>query len=758
MVAQALLIGLLFFLPRYLLAKNQCLKPHFNYQMKKKTSYLALIIFNSMKYYSFFLILLGVSLASQTKAQNTKVLPTDTIFGTPCIRIEPKTPMFISTDKQQGSGMKFISFRNMAGGKVNYKLALNFIRFASDTANEPFVLDRPTATPEVLKINQPPITPASKLATDTTLSQYIQYVDEGQLSYAFGSEDIQTTTSSYATKFKAGPNGFNVSSVGTWFVGDYSTEGVIAVEVRAGGDNIENAVSLVKDSVYFKVGINEENGKMYQIKLSKEASVYPNEDFYLIVSYPNKITKPQGCAINSTIQTVPGRYLTKINGGWVDVQRLNNFDHCGWVMNVAETTPQVACWLKLLSTPTGMMWEGWNQNVRLFYDAQYATLGTQVAYVTITTDDYCQSVINFPIVLHVNEAPHFYNNPEKIALQENETTTYEVQIVDNEKDKYTLTPTKGAKVLKYKFENDKLTLIVAPIVGDVGSYQAQFKATDSKGASRNLDLVIDVTSMKSDLEYTFEENWFMYSHNTKKAEYNINKLFRFADGRKFTYQIDSKNKDILLATAKNDTVFSIEPLKIGETMLYFVITDEYGKKLTCLIPASVGMCQNASFMIRQKWGNVLFVDNAKGDFVPEGYQWYKNNQPIDNATKQYYSAGETNNDQLDTRATYYVRLVTAKGDTIYTCPQYPLKDSPKELAQVFPNPIIAGETLHLVTNFEYEEAIVHVQIFSLSGKLLKNDSFQGKEGKTTLPPLNKGLYIIKLSNGKESAVKNLLVK
>ena len=64
------------------------------------------------------------------------------------------------------------------------------------------------------------------------------------------------------TKYNAGPEGFNISHIETWFASGDLTEGTIKAEVRAGGTNIANAVKVASGTLDFTGSGSDTKGKL----------------------------------------------------------------------------------------------------------------------------------------------------------------------------------------------------------------------------------------------------------------------------------------------------------------------------------------------------------------------------------------------------------------------------------------------------------------------------------------------------------------
>ncbi len=153
---------------------------------------------------------------------------------------------------------------------------------------------------------------------------------------------------------------------------------------------------------------------------------------------------------------------------------------------------------------------------------------------------------------------------------------------------------------------------------------------------------------------------------------------------------------------------------------------------------------NFDQIIEQKYNNVLLVNNnpeTNGGYRFVAFKWYKNGQLI--GTGQYYSAGQSASNQLDSNATYSTELTTAEGEVIHTC------DFSIELNSAFaltasPNPVRAGSTVEVVTN--YSDNMLSdrsVQITSLYGAPILRQVSASNITTITLPnSVAPGTYVV----------------
>lgn len=429
---------------------------------------------------------------------------------TSCIYLNTEKTSHTEIMTEDNTAPYTLVFKNDTQEDVNYTVFLRYDRntgpnnSTGETSKEPDPYD---------KLNLEPVydreRPYPTILDTDTISQFLQYETNAVVGYAFGLNNSKEL--SIATKYTAGAKGFNISSISTWFIADYLSEGSIKYEIRAGGKSIENAVTLIKDAISYKIDKIEDNGKMYNIALNSEAVVYPYEDFYVIFTYPDHCNRPQGCVRNESVITSKGRYLAKIKGEWMDIQRLEGFSKCGWIMNVTEKEPKTIDWVQLKSDSCGVIASGGSSEIDLLFDSSKALPGTQTANVILMAFGSCSANITFPVSLKINDAPYFVNAPTFIGLRENEVRREEIEIIDDEENTLSVIPVAGVKFLTYSLINSTLILNIAPNSGDAGKYVAKFRVTDSKGASREMQIDIDVTSYNEHLEEIYNPDWFVFS-------------------------------------------------------------------------------------------------------------------------------------------------------------------------------------------------------------------------------------------------------
>jgi len=151
--------------------------------------------------------------------------------------------------------------------------------------------------------------------------------------------------------------------------------------------------------------------------------------------------------------------------------------------------------------------------------------------------------------------------------------------------------------------------------------------------------------------------------------------------------------------------------------------------------------------IVKKWNNVLICDNSQNLFAT--YQWYKNDNIIASATKQYYRESES----LPT-GNYYVKVTTTDGSDGIS--NTLIVNTASKAIKLYPNPVINGQSSSLsidVLPSELEGA--RLTITSLSGQVIQQSNILSTN--TSIRGLSKGSYVIHVTFADGSSYNEKLV-
>jgi len=488
--------------------------------------------------------------------------------------------------------------------------------------------DRSKRTPPDIPVQQDSLLMTE--AENTPYNNFLQYEDTAYLSSAYGNSDLSPVT--VATWFTANEKGFNLSDVGTWFISENDTSGIVRVEIRAGGNSIDSATVVYQGSAKFENKQGEINGHMYNINLGKEISIYPRENFYVLFTYPAGIARPQGCAVNDSVTAADGRYWAEINNTFVDLQQMEGYRNGAWLMYAAEESANNIGWLSLTGNSSASISAEDSTFIRLELDGTVAGLGSQYADVVIQSNDTLNPEVRVTIELRLNEAPYFMDAPSDISVKENTSSEINILVKDLEGDKFSVAPVMGCKFVQFSYNDSiqNLNLNISPPKGDAGDYIIQFVATDEYGMSRDLKITIRVIPNQAPI-FTDDTPTEISVEETKILDIQISAC-------------DPENEDFVISLADNEDYpfvsssfqyptitlhFSPQIGDAGDYTLRLTIQDVAGSESELLIPMHVliknrppvyigdGRPITFSFMDNMKSFNIndYFMDLDKDSFT-----------------------------------------------------------------------------------------------------------------------------------------------
>ncbi len=387
-----------------------------------------------------------------------------------------------------------------------------------------------------------------------------------------------------ATRYNAGSKGFNLSHVETWLRTESVTEGKINVEIRAGGTSIANAVTLTEGNLNFVGSGDDSKGGWYQIAMNEVASIYPNEDFYVIVTLPMGIARPQGVVNDEP--TTEGRYYYQEEGFWYNIQKVSGFETSGWLMFAAEETAGNSEWLSITSTVSGSIQAGDSAAVDLQVAGVYAKQGDQIANVVIRSNDPAHAVVKVPVKLHMNEAPQFVNAPVGVLVAERDTVTVTMRVEDKENNAVTVRMSQNYPGVSTDFSGGTLSISFTANYGEAGNYNYSFIATDQYQASREITIPVEVTHTNRAPKYIGVDAPFLgYKRNTFN-EYVLTDFFSDDDGDALTFSAASA--DVSVASIfSSEGKFVIQAVKAGATEVTFYVKDDNGATVKKNLPVTV---------------------------------------------------------------------------------------------------------------------------------------------------------------------------
>ncbi|MEO7988721.1 MAG: S8 family serine peptidase [Chryseolinea sp.] len=401
-----------------------------------------------------------------------------------------------------------------------------------------------------------------------------------------------------ATKYNAGPDGFNITHIETYMRREALTEGTLEVAVRVGGSGITSSPVVATGKLNFSGIGTDENGAWYQIKLDKSAMINPNENFYISVSYPFGIENAQGSITDSETIT---RYYYEEEGYWYDVQKVEGLETYGWLMFGAEE--HTLSWLSVSSATDGTLAAGESNTATLSIDGALAERGDQYASVVFATNDPVNPTVKVPVTLHFNEGPTFSGGSTTVIISEGEEVTLNFNVTDKEGNTFTITPAASYKGTSHTLDNGKLNITLSPDYDDSGNYTYIFKATDQYGAVTELTLSVEVMQSNQAPVYIAidETKTLEYNSIGKLYDYSLGEFFADPDEDAVTFNVVSGNIGIADVFASTNH-FMVRPIAMGETTLAFAITDSHGAVLydtiTVVVNNILGLEEEASSSVK----------------------------------------------------------------------------------------------------------------------------------------------------------------
>lgn len=491
----------------------------------------------------------------------------------PPVMVIDNTPIIRAMNLLTETATASIAIDNLNGAsELQYEVSIDFAR-AGATATQPEAMaDRP-AEKVALSVSAKKITTGGARKA-TEYNRTLKHTGKDTPDTFVGTGGAAPFT--IAAKFNAGSEGFNVSHIETWFRAESLNQGVIHVEVRAGGNSLANSVVLTSGSKNFTNTGFDETGNWLQIMLNQPAGIYPNEDFYVVVTLPFGVQYPQGTVTDEPV--TPGRYYYQDQGLWHDVQEEPGFQSAGWLMFAAEETPSGTSWLTVTSPPAEVLQAGETGTINLLMEGAYAKRGLQAAEVVIKSNDPANSIVRVPVSLHVNEGPYFSNVPSEILISEGQTRTYTIGVTDKEGHAFTVMAAQAYPGVTHSVNSGSLTLVLAPDYGHAGTYVYSFTATDQYDAVTQINIPAEVRHTNR-APIFIGDGTINFTATGKLNEYSIASFFADPDGDSFTFTVVNSNQAAVEVFASVDRLL-IKPLSVGESNLIFTVTDVHGARRT----------------------------------------------------------------------------------------------------------------------------------------------------------------------------------
>lgn len=396
---------------------------------------------------------------------------------------------------------------------------------------------------------------------DYTNALYYEAMPGNNAAYNYGANSLFDVYKE-AVSFKAPKTGINISHIYLPVL----TEGVenvnVKIELLTGSTPEDNGDVIGRGNLFIE---SQPQGQFYVVPLEKPVYMNPNEEFNVVVTYPEGIKYPSYLCVKEE-PVKAGRYLGWTEtSGWFDVAQLfeNQVGSIGYILTCLETTPGEP-WISLVTEETeGELAVGAEKEIKVKLNAAAARLEkNNKAVIVIKSNDPAQSLVNYPVYLDKNGAPVIGAPSGKIYAKEGQTTNVPFTVVDEDGDDITLkladsegiasisevTPAEGDNITVDKAEDGTVTVkgatmpvnvnvALTPAFGQEGSYIFTLSAADNAGHASAVTQAYEVENVnrapeaKGDLNITVKPGEL--SQVTEFAS-----LFTDPDGDEMTYSFE----------------------------------------------------------------------------------------------------------------------------------------------------------------------------------------------------------------------------
>jgi subtilisin family serine protease len=472
---------------------------------------------------------------------------------------------------------QFAAFDNSNGGGIlKYELSIDYLRKAAagiTTRQGSMVKKAKTAKADSILKSRPAPTGGAAVYTDPSFNRVLAHEDKIAADTHFGYDGGEPFTT--ATRFNAGKDGFTLSHFQTFMFGADKPSGTIAYEIRAGGSSVAEATIIDQGYVDY-VYEGGKTGAWVTLPIKEPKGLYPNEDFYVVITYPYELPFVQGSVAD--IVDTPGRYtLSDSEGNWYDLQDAALYPGFGWMVRAGEEKFTSNAWVSMNGILNGEVAPGAKKEVQLDFTAANGVRGDQHAVLKIRTNDPVNTVGQIPVNLHINEAPVFSNLPEEITVvNEASEVIVNIGLSDKEANVITVTSSDAPSWSTFEVSGGNIAVKLAPGYETAGTYTLNFTAVDELGASTKMALEVKVLKTNR-APVAANAVDLVYSELSYFDVKQFSAYFTDPDTDKMTFNAVIANESIASVTIGQELgQFVIETHAAGETVLTLTATDIFG--------------------------------------------------------------------------------------------------------------------------------------------------------------------------------------
>ena len=239
-----------------------------------------------------------------------------------------------------------------------------------------------------------------------------------------------------AVYFKAPKDGINISHIYLPVFTQAQTNVDVKIDIVSGSEPGGSDI-LGSASINISDQTNPKQGKFYVVALDKPVFMNPDEEFCVVVTYPEGLTVPAYLCVKEEPVTA-GRYMGWTEqAGWYDVAELleSQAGSLGYMLTCLETVPGEP-WIQLVGDNTeGEIEVGATAEIKVQVNAAAARMEKgNKAVLVIKSNDPNMPLVNYPVVLDLNGKPVIDVPVSTVYAREGEVTTVGITVYDPDCD------------------------------------------------------------------------------------------------------------------------------------------------------------------------------------------------------------------------------------------------------------------------------------------------------------------------------------
>lgn len=472
---------------------------------------------------------------------------------------------------------QFATFDNSNGGGIlKYDLSIDYLRKAPTGINSrPGAMTKKAKTAKADSIlkSLPADKGGATVYADPAFNRVLAHEEKITADTRFGYDGSEPFTT--ATRFNAGKEGFTLSHFQTYMFAMDKPSGTIAYEIRAGGSSVADATVIDQGYVDY-VYEGGKAGAWVTLPVKEPKGLYPNEDFYVILTYPYELSFVQGSVAD--IVDTPGRYtLSDGDGNWYDLQDAALYPGYGWMVRAGEEKYVANAWVSINGVSNGTIAAGAQSEVQLDFTAANGVRGDQHAVLKIRTNDPVNSVGEIPVKLHINEAPVFSNKPEEVTLvNEASEVIVRIGLTDKEGNTITVQSPNAPSWATFEVIAGEIVVKLAPGYETAGMYTLTYTAVDELGAATEMAMEVRVIKTNRAPVVINTED-LVYSKLNYFDVRQFAQYFTDPDADQMTFNATVADESIVSVTIGQEVgQYVIETHAAGETIVTLTATDSFG--------------------------------------------------------------------------------------------------------------------------------------------------------------------------------------